>query len=294
MVRSLRQNGRSVGITGHRRRLAATALAVLAVAAAVGPTTLVATAGAATNHGHRIISAHDRPLKSGEYRINSDLTLDLGTGVSGSVNGESEKCVNSNGGFGYTTGSDQETHDYWIDVSESVIPPCFSSKSYSYFTVHVNSPYKGQVGLLLAEESDGKPGRSDYHLTCTTGLAVHLACKQTGPLAATVTCVDSPYQGACVDTSSSPHIQCTGHVELHVGQHLDHEHVCTATGNPLPTVTLSGDPLPDGLTYRRWPTNTDTWIVLDGTVTRADLRTTSTAFIAGPRVAATVDFSVRS
>ncbi len=248
---------------------------------------------AATHRTGQASTSTTRP-KVREYRVHSELTLDLGTGVSGSVNGtESFTCVNANGGFAFKTPKDQDVHDLWIDASESVIPPCFSVKSYQYFRVNVTGPYAGNVQVELAEEEDGKAGRSDYHLTCPHSTAYHLACTQTGPLAAKITCVPEPLAPACVDTSSNPKIDCVRIVHLRLGEQVTNQHICTSTGDPLPQVTTEQDPLPQGLTYKRWPTDKDTWIVINGKV-GGSWGTKIVTFVAAPTVAATVDFDVSS
>ena len=245
------------------RKLPATLALLLALIVVMVPTVASAHGSRPTSAGH-LLSASRPGVK--QYRVNSELTIDLGTGVQGGVAGTNTyKCVNDNGGFGFSTTTDQIKRDLWIDASESIIPPCITVKSYQYFDMMVASPYKGSIGLVLAEDENGKPARSPYQLKCTNGSSYHLACKQTGPLSVTITCVPE-FSSPCVDTSSNPKINCTPEVHLKENQQVVNEHICTSTGDPLPAVTTTGSPLPGGLSYSRYPDNSGTWIVINGTV----------------------------
>jgi hypothetical protein len=68
-------------------------------------------------------------------------------------------------------------------------------------------------------------------------------------------------------------VTCGG-LSAKVGDTLKDAHIATADGSPLPTVEVSLDPhshqrFPPGLTWQRWPTANDSWLVLNGTVTEA-------------------------
>jgi hypothetical protein len=272
------------------RKLSAALALLLALIGVMVPTVASAHGSRPTSAGHMLGAS--RP-GSKEYRVSSELTIDLGTGVQGGVAGtNSFKCVNDNGGFGFSTTTDQIKRDLWIDASESIIPPCITVKSYQYFDMMVASPYKGSIGLVLAEDETGKPARSPYQLKCTNGYSYHLACKQTGQLSVTITCVpvgSSP----CVDTSSNPKINCTPEVHLKEHQQVVNEHICTSTGDPLPTVTTTESPLPGGLWYSRYPDNNGTWIVINGTVNAPRWSGGFTAFHAAPSVASTVHWDIQ-
>lgn len=131
----------------------------------------------------------------GEYRVHSTVILDLGPGVSGGVQRDPDvyRCVNANGEFPFrTTNSVPQVHDLWMDVSMSVVPPCFQSKSFAYFNVYVDSPYRGNFEINFNEVEDGKPTQSPYMLTCLDGVYYHLACHQNNDLSVTITCKDEP------------------------------------------------------------------------------------------------------
>jgi hypothetical protein len=214
-----------------------------------------------------------------EQRVNSDLTLDLGTGVRGGVVGtDVQRCINGNGGFGFLTATDQETHNLWIDASQA-FGPCLAATSYQQFRVEVLAPYQGAINIELQEQSTGGP----YKLLCSGGSSYHLACTQTGDKAVTITCVGVAAQrNNCVHTDSTPTIDCTPNVHLTIGQKVVDQHICTSTGKPLPKVSTSDSPLPSGLTWKRYPTDQDTHIVINGTVGSAsDLRNTTLFLAAG-------------
>jgi hypothetical protein len=140
-------------------------------------------------------AAHKYGAKPGlrEYRVHSDLVLNLGKGVTGSVNGNDyHKCVNANGGFAFTTASDEEKHDLWIDASTS-FPLCWQDASLQDFDVHVTSPYKAAYsGVLLFQDQAG----SAYHLECNGTPFQGLACTKTGPLSAKITRMTRAKSGA--------------------------------------------------------------------------------------------------
>ncbi len=186
--------------------------------------------------------------------------------------------------WGFTT-TDLEKHDLWIDASTS-LPFCWQDTSYQYFDVNVTSPYQGKIGLYLGQNEAGKP----YALTCF-GLGIHLGCKQTGNTSATIFCIPQDYTPACLSTASDPTMQCTPDVDLEVGQTVVDQHICTSTGIPIPEVITSADPLPAGLTYKRYPTDQSTWIVLNGTVGGNEYYA-KTTFVAAHKVAATVNWHV--
>jgi hypothetical protein len=123
-----------------------------------------------------------------EYRVHSELVLDLGKGTQGSVNGGTEKCVNGNGGFAFTTAGPPEKRDLWIDASESVFPPCYQNPSWQYFTINVSSPYKGKYAdVYLGQGQAGQP----YILRCSRpgeGVKSRLDCKQNGDKSVTIYC----------------------------------------------------------------------------------------------------------
>lgn len=130
------------------------------------------------------------PPGTREYRVHTELILDLGRGTKGSVTGVQGDCVNADGGFAFDTGGDGEKHDLWIDASVSVIPPCWNNPSWQHFDVNVSSPYKGKLASLRLQQQGGMAGRP-YQLLCPgegEGIKRHLACKENGPLSVTVYC----------------------------------------------------------------------------------------------------------
>jgi hypothetical protein len=122
-----------------------------------------------------------------EYRVHSDLVLNLGKGVSGSVSAQDHfKCVNANGEFPFkTTTDDKEKHDLWIDASTSVIPPCFQDASYQYFDVNISAPYTGALSVRLGQEQAG----SEYSLKCPDRDSARVGCRQKGKLSVEITCI---------------------------------------------------------------------------------------------------------
>lgn len=138
-----------------------------------------------------------------EYRVHADLNLNLGKGVSGSVNGSNSfKCVNGNGGFPFNTATDQEKHDLWIDASESVVPPCFQDASYQYFDVNIYGPYQGKLSnIRLGQDQAGHP----YTLQCG-GDTGRVGCREKGPLAIEITCIPpaNPRDHPCVKEPGPP------------------------------------------------------------------------------------------
>jgi hypothetical protein len=65
-----------------------------------------------------------------------------------------------------------------------------------------------------------------------------------------------------------PALECVPHSTAKVGDTLKDFHICTSDGRPLPVVSVEGQ-LPPETTWKRWPTNNDTWIVLNGKLTTA-------------------------
>jgi hypothetical protein len=63
-------------------------------------------------------------------------------------------------------------------------------------------------------------------------------------------------------------MECVPHSTAKVGDTLKDFHICTSDGRPLPTVSVEGQ-LPQEVTWKRWPTPNDTWIVLNGKLTTA-------------------------
>jgi hypothetical protein len=61
-----------------------------------------------------------------------------------------------------------------------------------------------------------------------------------------------------------PELSCAQSVRVTIGQPLNNLHVCTLEGYPRPTFHSSS--LPPGVTLTRWPTEKDTWLVLNGTI----------------------------
>ncbi|WP_207836133.1 hypothetical protein [Williamsia soli] len=140
----------------------------------------------------------------GEYRVHSAITLDLGPGVAGGVQRDPDafKCVNANGEFPFrTTSWLPEVHDLWMDVSVSVVPACFTVKSYAWFDVYVTSPYQGHVEISFQEDEDGQPAQSPFTLTCLGGDSRHLDCHQNNDLSITITCRDE-FDSPCPRRSS--------------------------------------------------------------------------------------------
>lgn len=62
-----------------------------------------------------------------------------------------------------------------------------------------------------------------------------------------------------------PTMQCPHALSVKPGQTLTDLHICTSDGKPLPDVSVKDGSLPDGVTYKRWPSPADSWIVLNGT-----------------------------
>jgi hypothetical protein len=75
------------------------------------------------------------------------------------------------------------------------------------------------------------------------------------------------------DNAEHPLSTICGSLTAKVGDTLKDLHIATSDGNPLPTVTLFMDPrynrFPPGLTWKRWPTENDTWLVLNGVPSEA-------------------------
>jgi hypothetical protein len=73
------------------------------------------------------------------------------------------------------------------------------------------------------------------------------------------------------DNGDHPLTTTCGSATVKVGDNLKDLHIATSDGNPLPKVTLFMDPrynrFPPGLTWQRWPTAADTWLVLNGSPT---------------------------
>ena len=65
----------------------------------------------------------------------------------------------------------------------------------------------------------------------------------------------------------APELICTGTAHLSIGKPMNNNHPCTIEGNPRPKVEVSG--LPAGITLTRWPSENDTWLVLNGTMNRS-------------------------
>jgi hypothetical protein len=64
-----------------------------------------------------------------------------------------------------------------------------------------------------------------------------------------------------------PHLECgADSVTFKIGQKIENHHICTIHGYPRPTIKVEG--LPAGLTLTRYPTEHDSWLVLNGTVNR--------------------------
>lgn len=63
-----------------------------------------------------------------------------------------------------------------------------------------------------------------------------------------------------------PELSCARSVRVTIGQPLNNLHVCTLEGYPRPTFYSST--LPPGVRLTRWPTEKDTWLVLNGTINR--------------------------
>ena len=65
-----------------------------------------------------------------------------------------------------------------------------------------------------------------------------------------------------------PALECVPHSTAKVGDTLKDFHICTSDGRPLPVVSVEGQ-LPQATSWKRWPTDNDTWIVLNGKLTTA-------------------------
>lgn len=64
----------------------------------------------------------------------------------------------------------------------------------------------------------------------------------------------------------APELNCTATAHLSVGKPMANHHPCTIEGYPRPKIEVRG--LPPGITLTRWPNETDTWLVLNGTLTQ--------------------------
>jgi len=153
---------------------------------------------------------------------------------------------------------------------------CAYEKSDARFVVTVKTPNgtTRSVQIDLAQKSSPNALVRTYGVDCGSG---NLPCSSHGSV--TVPSKDgiavapevsfgpvSPDPPA-PSPPLAPSLVCTGSIQAKAGVPIVDAHICTADGNPLPTLSYISSTLPTSVVVpSRWPTSADTWIVLNGTL----------------------------
>jgi hypothetical protein len=151
---------------------------------------------------------------------------------------------------------------------------CAFEKSNARYNVRFQTPngLDKNVNINLAQGSSPNIYVRSFHFDCEAG---DIGCQGGSDTAiAELESVKVPITfGPLKDAEppeKDPSLSCGGFFHVKVDQPVVDLHVCTSEGSPLPNLAYEGS-VPSGVTGKRWPTDQDSWIVLNGTFHEAGL-----------------------
>lgn len=169
-----------------------------------------------------------------------------------------------------------------VNVGEGPHQSCFWQRTYGSWDVVVKTP-RGTTERLRIELRTGAPNAYVHQTSVSCGGNPRLGCSggSDSVFNDDANHPKPPLRLGPIEELVEPRLICNAGLDAPVGQKLstDKGHICTIEGVPRPTVTVEG--LPPGLTFGRWPTTKDTWLVLQGTPSRFQGQLTVSASLPG-------------
>lgn len=212
----------------------------------------------------------DNPNWSVHMRPSYDLPT--GTKITYTYDAPSGNCIKNWRSWSETIGgpSHGETRPMFAAVVGAFWESCAWERSYGSWNITAVTP-SGESGTVNIRIMTGAPNLPSHYAEVQCHFSKGLGCSGGSDTQLTkFGGIPTPsLRLGPLDSVQPPRameLTCTGTAHLSIGKPMNNHHPCTIEGYPRPKIDVRG--LPEGITLTRWPTENDTWLVLNGTLNK--------------------------